>query len=520
MNKIKMFTFSFTLGILTILNSTVSAQPIIEWEKNYGGSEWEQAYEIEHTKDGGYIIAGKSFSNDGDIKGNISDYDYWIVKINDSGNIEWEKNYGGIELDEARSIQQTTDGGYIVAGSSYSNDGDVEGNNGSSDFWIIKLDKIGNVEWGENYGGEETDFPNSIRQTSDGGYIIAGWTRIFAAIWGQDIDYWIVKLNKTGELEWEKKYGSINDEKANAVRQTNDGGYVIAGTTESNDRDVGANNEETDIWVVKLDSIGNLVWEKNYGGLNNEEVYSIQQTIDSGYIVAGTTESKDEDVTEYNGNWDCWILKLEKTGNIEWEQNYGESEWDAAISIQETDADGYVVAGVTSSNDGNLGEIMGNSDYWIFKIDTEGNLEWEKTLGGSDHDTAFSLQLTVDGGYIIAGHAYSSDGDVGENYGETDFWVVKLSPFPLGIEENTLLNKAITLYPNPVKEELKVLWPILSSKTYNNFKIYDLNGQLVLENKSQLSERIDVRSLQVGTYIIRFLNDEVSIASGRFVKIE
>jgi len=237
---------------------SVSAQsPTIEWQKALGGSSGDYAYSVQQTTDGGYIVAGNTGSNNGDVSGNNGNADYWVVKLISTGNIEWQKAFGGSSTEFAESIQQTTDGGYIVAGYSFSDDGDVFGNNGSDDYWIIKLNSVGDTLWTKTLGGTSRDWANSIQQTTDGGYIIAGWTQsndMDVAGNKGGADYWIVKLDSVGTIEWQKALGGTADEQAQAVLQTTDGGYIIAGFTDSNNGDVSGNNGLNDYWIVKLSS--------------------------------------------------------------------------------------------------------------------------------------------------------------------------------------------------------------------------------------------------------------------------
>lgn len=240
-------------------------------------------------------------------------WDFWIVKLNNIGDIEWQKSYGGSSTDEAYSIHQTTDGGYIVAGTSTSNNGDVTENHGYSDFWIIKLFDNGDMEWQKSYGGSEFDIARSIQQTTDGGYIVAGESSSTDgdATENQGLsDFWVIKLNSTGNMEWQKSYGGSGMDEAYSIQHTTDGGYLVAGRSHSNDGNVTGHHGERDVWIIKLDGTGNIEWQKSLGGSDDDGAYSVQQTTDGGYIIAGYSSSNDGDVTENNGQYDFWIVKL------------------------------------------------------------------------------------------------------------------------------------------------------------------------------------------------------------------
>jgi len=261
---------------------------IIPFDKTYGGSEDDEANSIQQTRDGGYIVAGYTWS-----KG-AGGWDFWVLKLNEKGEIIWEKTYGGEGNDKAYSIQQTRDGGYIVAGSTRSKGA------GGYDFWVLKLNEKGEIIWEKTYGGSGNDEANSIQQTRDGGYIVAGYTRSKGK--GGEADFWILKLDEKGKIIWEKTYGGIDYDIANSIQQTRDGGYIVAGSTRS---------KGGDFWILKLDEKGKIIWEKTYGGPGDDEAYSIQQTRDGGYIVAGYTYSKGA------GGKDFWVLKLDEYGEIE-----------------------------------------------------------------------------------------------------------------------------------------------------------------------------------------------------------
>ncbi|OFY91658.1 MAG: hypothetical protein A3K10_10975, partial [Bacteroidetes bacterium RIFCSPLOWO2_12_FULL_31_6] len=245
--------------LLFLTTLYITAQPTIEWQKSFGGTGNDYAFSIQQNANGGYIVAGLSSSNDGDVTGNHGGSDSWVLKLDTSGVITWQKALGGTGNDNAGSIQQTVDGGYILAGYSESNDGDVAGNHGSSDFWVVKLDSNSVIIWQKCLGGSDVDIAKSIQQTTDGGYVVAGTSNSNDGdITGNHggTDYWVVKLDSVGVIMWQKSLGGTSSDNANCIQQTADGGYIIAGTSYSNDGDVSGNHGNFDYWVVKLDSIG------------------------------------------------------------------------------------------------------------------------------------------------------------------------------------------------------------------------------------------------------------------------
>ncbi len=405
----------------------------VSWQRCLGGSKKDEANSIQQTSDGGYIVAGATLSNDGDVSGNRGGFDFWVVRLDSLGNSQWLKCLGGSSEDDAYSIQLTADGGYIVAGYSMSNDGDVSGNHGNGDFWVVKLDSLGNIQWQKCLGGSNGDWALSIRQTTDGGYIVAGYTLSndgdVSGNHGSG-DFWAVKLDSLGNIQWRKCLGGTNFDCANSIQQTADRGYIVAGYTYSNDGDVSGNHGNGDFWVVKLDRLENIQWQRCLGGSNDDWAFDIRQTSDGGYVVAGFTESNDGDVSGNHGDGDCWVAKLDGLGNIQWQKCLGGSDLDYAHSIQQTADGGYIVAGYTWSNNGDVSGNRGDSDFWVVKLDSLGSIQWQKCLGGSNVESALCIQQTADGGYIVDGTTRSNNGDVSGNHGNDDFWVVLLPNNP------------------------------------------------------------------------------------------
>ena len=253
------------------------------------------------------MVAGVSNSNDGDVTGNNGSGDYWVVKIDSIGNIQWEKSLGGTGADEAKSVRHTSDGGYVVSGYSNSNDGDVSGNHGSWDYWVVKLDSSGNLQWQKALGGTGSDFAYYAQQTTDGGFIVTGHSSSndgdISGNHGGD-DFWLVKLDGNGNLQWQKALGGTGNEISNYVQQTLDGGYITAGWSNSNDGDVSGGNGSSDFWVVKVDGNGDIQWQNCFGGTNIEMALSVIQTTDGGYAVIGLSGSNNGDVSGNHGMWD------------------------------------------------------------------------------------------------------------------------------------------------------------------------------------------------------------------------
>ncbi|MDQ3277159.1 MAG: PKD domain-containing protein [Bacteroidota bacterium] len=423
----------------------------IQWQKVLGGARADVAQSIQPTADGGFIVAGNTNSQDGDITGyhsgtfgcyqncfsqSICGYypDGLVVKLNSTGAIQWQKALGGTAAENLLSIQPTADGGYIASGLTYSNDGDVSGFHGGdeADAWVVKLSSTGTIQWQKVLGGSTgCDFANAVLPTPDGGYIFVGHTDSYdgdvTTIAGER-DVWLVKLNSTGAIQWQKTLGGTESDYAYSFQSTPDGGYIAAGYTYSNNGDVSGNHGGSDAWVVKLNNSGVIQWQKALGGSSEEIARSVQSTSDGGYIVAGSTKSNDGDVSGFHGGdeADAWVVKLSSTGTIQWQKALGGSSEEIARSITPTTDGSYLLTGSTKSNNGDVTGTRGAQDVWIVKLSSTGTFLWQKPLGGTANDFANSIQLTTDGGYIVAGQAASNNGDVSGYRGDTDAWVIKL----------------------------------------------------------------------------------------------
>ncbi|BES64661.1 hypothetical protein SANA_11000 [Gottschalkiaceae bacterium SANA] len=415
--------------------ATTQAIPEIEWKKSLGGASSEYAQNTQPTKDGGYIVVGSTYSTDGDVSGNHGNEDAWVVKLDGKGEMEWQKCLGGSLYDKAYSIRETNDSGYIIAGYTNSNDGDVSGNHGNMDAWLVKLDAYGEIIWQKCLGGSQNEDVFDIRQTDDGGYILVGSTySVDGNVVGchgdgsgdyGELDAWVVKLKENGDIDWQRCLGGSAYDVAQSIQLTKDGGYIIAGKTYSQDGDVSEPIGEFDAWIIKLKETGEIEWEKCLGGTSHDHAYNIQLTDDGGYVFVGSTWSSDGDVSGYRRAYDVWVVKLKENGDIDWQKCLGGANHDQAYTIQLTNDGGYIVAGQTQSQDGDVSGHHGYNDIWVVKLDEKGEINWQKSLGGTENDQASSIQLTDDGGYVLAGHVYSQDGDVLSNHGSWDVWIVK-----------------------------------------------------------------------------------------------
>ena len=469
------------------------------------------------------MIAGNTRSVNGDVLGNHGGTDIWLVELNSIGNIVWKKTYGGSGNDDVYSLQQTADKGYVMAGTTLSNDLDVSGNHGDYDAWIVKLDSLGAIQWQRCLGGSGWEEAHSVKQTKDGGYILAGWSTSSdgdVTLNRGAFDFWVVKLDNTGSIEWQKTYGGSGEDLGYSVSQTHDGGYIVSGETQSNNGDVTGFHGGVDYWVLKLNDEGKIEWQKAMGGLSIDRTVEIHQTFDGGFIVLGEAYSTSGDITGNHGLRDFWVVKLTPTGAIEWQKSLGGSNEDYAASITQTEDGGYIMTGQTQSNNGDVFGNDGGADLWVVKIDIIGEIEWERTFGGTMAEWGSSILQTSDKGYIIAGQAKSNNGDVTVAFGKDDFWVLKLSPE--SSPTSAPISFPLNIYPNPAQNSITLKLP--TQELTIVVTITDLLGQKLsrqtISNDQEGSAVLDISGLPTDLYLVAANTSSGQVFFGKVLKQE
>ncbi|GEO07111.1 hypothetical protein AAE02nite_47750 [Adhaeribacter aerolatus] len=463
---------------LNLLNqgSGEKESPVIEWDKTIGGNYLDYLTAILPTPDGGYILGGYSSSGtSGDKSENVIggfifdpnqsfltfNHDYWLVKLDASGTKEWDNTIGGNGNDHLAALQLTADGGYILGGFSNSNaSGDKsENNNGFTDFWVVKVNATGAKEWDKTINDEATNGFSmndliAIQQTPDGGFILGG--EFFSNAGGNAIgslDYRVIKLDATGNKEWDKTFGGTDHDLLTTIHQITDGGYILGGTSYS---DAGGDKSENakgrgDYWIVKLHATGTKEWDKTIGGHGGDELTTLQQTADGGYILGGNSISDASgDKSERQRGYDYWVVKLNAAGSKEWDKTLS-GDWNEDLTaLQQTADGGYLLGGNSESSAGRdkIENSKGGPDYWVVKLNATGSREWDKTIGGSLGEALRSLQQTADGGYILGGYSNSNvSGNKSENSkGYFDYWVVKLGPTSCSLALTTQVTQAEPWY--------------------------------------------------------------------------
>ena len=459
--------------LLVFVGLSINAQTT--FQKTYGGSGNDFGHSVQQTTDGGYILFGQTSS-----LGN-GEQDMYLVKTDNQGNQLWYRTYGGANWEFGISVQQTTDGGYILCGA-YSG-------LGNDSLALIKTDQSGNEVWNKKYSGSiDRDVGQFAQQTSDGGFIAVGFT-------GPDFveNIYLVKTDINGNEQWTKVYISTGREFGVGVRQTSDGGYAIIGETNSK------GNGGKDLYLLKTNSIGDTIWTKTYGTPSDEIGRSLYITSDGGFIILGFQDST-------GGN--LYLVKTDLLGNEQWSMYYGGSGWDMGHSVQQTTDGGYVLAGRKENT------TLGTNDMYCIKTDNVGTIQWEYTFPKGFMSDANSVQQTTDGGYILLGTTTDITGGI-----NSDMYLVKIDAFGiLSIFDDNFKTINITTYPNPFNEYATFEFENFKTKEFT-LKVINVQGQVVrtIDNITSGQVKIERKNLISGLYFFLLLSERQVIATGKLI---
>jgi hypothetical protein len=475
--------FCFNLFSLFLFTFTLFAQaPDTLWTRTYGGIYNDNGCSVQQTTDGGYIIAGltRSFG-----AGNA---DIYLIKTDSLGDTIWTKTYGGMDDDRGYSIQVTSDGGTIIAGWTFS-----YGING--DVYLVKTDADGDTLWTKTYGENRTDKGYSVQQTFDGGYIIAGNTLSFGPNTPEFCNVYLIRTNGVGDSLWTRTYGGADVEYGYSVQQTSDSGFVIVGATKS------FGQGWFDIYFIRTDANGDSLWTKTYGGTDADLGNSVFQTSDEGYIIAGYTDSFGAGYT------DVYLLKTNSEGDTLWTRTYGDTIYEWGNEVLQTSDNGYIITG-------NKSQGPYESDVLLIRTDSNGNSLWTNIYGGIIDDEGLSVKQTFDGGYIIAGYTQSFGA------GLSDVYLIKIEPDPAGIEEHQIANSRLPtpffeVSPNPFTSMFNVKCSEIGEKQKVKLQIYNISGRLI-KSVSLTTKHLSLGTdLKAGIYFLKLNGKPV----GKVVKV-
>jgi hypothetical protein len=506
--------------LLCLLNwsmaTHLSAQsaPDLTWQLHIGGAADESGKGMDRTADGGYITVGYTTSTNGDAVGNHGGYDALVVKVDSTGAKQWSRCIGGSDNDYPGDVKQTVDGGYIIVGSTWSNDGDVSGNHGESDGWLLKLDGTGQLLWQHCYGGSDEEGMASVSLGDDGGYFAVGSSRsndgdLSGYHGGNDV--WAMHLDPMGALLWSRLLGGSGYEEGNGLASTEGGGCILIGETSSTDGDVDSLNGGEDVWVVKMDDTGLLEWEETYGGTDLDFGSSISLTV-TGYVITSTTLSDDGDVSGNHGSFDIWLVGVDDVGSLQWQHCYGGSGLDIPGTLAPMAGAGYVIAGATQSMDGDVtGYHGGTNDAWVIRVSSVGSLIWQSTFGGTGSEGFGKVILDSDGSLTCFGSTSSTDGDATGGLGAPDAWLVKLGPESIGVDELALVQE-LEVFPVPTTGVVQVRGRLpLAGEV--RLAVLDAMGRVVVPEQVQhaaagmRSWSVDLTALDPGAYWLRLVAD-------------
>lgn len=512
---------SIFLVAIVILNSTATISQEILWEKSYGGMQSEYLFDVIPTPDYGFILAGSSLS---DKSGNkidekVNDLDYWLWKMDEHGDLDWQKSYGGNGSDMLQSVSLTSDGGFILGGTSTSSIGGTkdEDSRGQEDIWILKLNPVGDIQWQRTIGGSGRDELKQIITVDEGGYLIGGSTNspMLTSIDSSgekrsenygNMDYWLIRLTADGTVEWEKTFGGIYRDELRSLIKTKDGGFLIGGT--SNSPNSGTKMEDNfgqgDFWIIKLDKNGNELWQRTIGGDKDDRLSTLIETA-SGHYIAGGSSASGTGGSKLRNNGkgtDFWIVSLDENGETVWQETYDFGSQDILTSLIENE-DGTLLIGGYSQSERNRSrkvDSRGINDYIALKIGSDGDELWRTTVGSNGTDVLRKAIETVDGGYLLAG---ISSGGISLNrntgFGRFDFWVVKLKD---NEKEEKMREEGLSAWPNPTDTYTNII--INYDFEQATVSVYDILGrELQRFQAEQRTIPVNLESYADGIYIIQ-----------------
>lgn len=412
----------------------------LAWVESFGGSGIDQATGIVPTDDGAFMVVGSTYSNDGHFSSikTTTDGDYFLMRVQLDGTVDWTKVYGGTDDELATGITRTSDGGFVLSGYSRSDNCFMGSNGGFHDYYILKVDAQGNEIWCQNFGYPGSDQAQNIIETREGDLLVTGFFDVSASEGQGNEDrnnsgsrhgvgeYWGIKLDADGQFFWKRYFGGSNNDRSYSVAQANDGGFVMIGASESDDFDITDSRGSYDYWAVRLNNQGALQWTKSYGGSAIDIAYDIVLAENGNYLVVGDARSNDFDVSINMGNADVWLLEISDQGNLVWQKSLGGSMFDSAKDLLRMNDGLYCLTGSSRSNDGDVAANNGENDAWTVVLDASGNIQFEQAVGGSSLDFSNGVAQGSNGSLMVVGNTESNDGDIMQNQGYKDILIYRI----------------------------------------------------------------------------------------------
>ena len=501
-----------TLLLLICFYSATHAQPNITLSKTVGGPGLELIRDMIADADGNLIAVAliDSFNQDAecDYKGGAGDV--ILIKMDPHGNILWQKCFGGSDFDDPYQIIQTNDEGFLLVAVTESNDGDVTFNHGGPDIWLVKTDSVGDMQWEKSIGSSSGDNPYDLNQLSDGSYVLAAYTigingDFPAHYGGLNDDAWLVFITVAGQVDTTVHFGGTDDDYITEVLELENGDLQLFGSTSSVDFDLDTTIAfgSRDAWMIRADSMGAIKWMKRWGGNFSDGIFAAIKLPGSRYITAGSTSSNSGEFAVNHGQNDTWIMQIDSVGNVLINKLYGGSGNDVVTfrnRIITTENGLFTIGASTLSWDGDVGLNIGYNDFWLLTVDSNCNLISSKVSGGSNEDFIKSNSVAPGNIALQAGQTFSNDFDIVDFTGETDGWFIKIDGITLlgNIEPQKNL---VTIYPNPLRESFSLLAENKNALKNALLEIYSLQGTLLLKRKINDSEEtILIHGISPGMY--------------------
>lgn len=497
----------------------------IQWQACFGGSEADWIDDIIETDEGGYFILGTTYSGNGDVTSNHGDCDIWLVKTDSIGNMQWQRCYGGSGPEMATNIIKDSLGYYYFGGWTGSNDGDVQsGNHGDFDRWVVKITPEGEIIWEECYGGSGQDYGGTLLLLSDGNILV------YSATHSGDgdvpinygfLDIWLMKITPQGEIIESHVYGNQLHNNVLSVIETGDSGYFFAGKAECLGGMVqGDYKGDIDVWAVKLNSQFEIEWQQLYGGSYIDFGISGVLELDDGYLFLAGTTSNDKDVSGYHGSLgdisgvDIWAVHINSMGNIQWQRCLGGGGFEATGTLHKAIDGGFIIVGETQSNNGDVSgnhSWAGYSDIWMVKLSNEGELVWQQCYGGLNDERIYhgAIKISEDN-WILAGRMSYNTGDViCDWHGLNDYWVFEIKDTTTNTVNYTLKESEINVYPNPAKDYIEFEIRSLKFDVVSDIRILNVMGKEMARLRLETERTVwDCREVPEGIYFYSFKIDE------------
>lgn len=430
----KIAKYGISLGIISLMGLLSLTAQVAFWQQYMGGSGFDLGKHLIVKPDGSLVVCGEVFSFDGlGAENHSEEADIVILKYATQGNVFWQRTFGGKGNDQIQSLIETSDGGYAFIGTTNSQDGDIENSYGELDIWVMKLDDLGRKQWVSTFGGTGNDRGFAITETYDGGFLIGGESGsvngTMKSIPHGGLDSWVAKLSIDGKLLWERHYGGKDNERVTHIHERGKNVYILLHSTDSQWEERKEALGKKDIWVTEINGTGEIQWEKSFGGEDNDEIHASMIDDEGNLVNVGTTFSTAHDIPTQRGKGDGWIFKMKADGNLIWSGTFGGKKADGANDVIQTYDGGYLLAGVSRSIEGDIQFPTGYYDGWVVKINRNGEKIWSRNFGYEGKDVFTGIREVATGGYVAIGcsELVEEGTALPGHKGEQDFWICNIS---------------------------------------------------------------------------------------------